>query len=287
MENNFTKTQIVFKETKKIFLEKLDIYSPEEINNIIYWGMESIFQVTKVQILSDVSIKTTKKWKMFIEKMLNYYPIQYFLQESYFYKHIFFVNENVLIPRPETEIIIEKIIAKYPLKDQKLTILDLGTGSGCLAISLALLYPNADVFAIDISEKALDVAKKNAQIHQTKNIHFECLDMQKIKDFQKKFDIIVSNPPYICEKEKTEMSKNVLDYEPHLALFVPDNNALVFYEAIANWGNLYLAEKGNILIEINQNLPQETINVFQKQSFSNIILHKDYFDNHRIIEIQK
>lgn len=270
MENNLITTQILFRETKKIFLEKLNDSSPEEINNIIYWGMENIFHLTKVQILSDIVIEITKKWEIFIDKILNHYPIQYFLEEVYFYRHTFFVNENVLIPRPETELIIEKIIEKYPphhTQNQTLSIIDLGTGSGCLAVSLALLYPKSTIFAVDISEKALEVAKKNAQIHQVKNIYFECLDMQKPQNLGHKWDIIISNPPYICEKEKLDMSKNVLEYEPHLALFVPDNNALIFYKAVADWAKLYSVNKGSIFVEINQNLAKETLDIFAEKYF--------------------
>lgn len=286
MENNFTTSQILFRNAKKILTEKLTTYSPEEISTIIYWGMEFIFEITKVQILSDIPIKITKKWELFIEKMLNNYPIQYFLEEAYFYKHTFFVNENVLIPRPETEIIIELILKKYNNQNEKLYILDIGTGSGCLAVSLALLYPNAVVFGIDISEEALEVAQKNANIHQV-NVHFECLDMQKIKNFDCLFDIIVSNPPYICEKEKITMEKNVLNFEPHLALFVPDDNALIFYKAIMNWVNLYLRSKGSVFVEINQNLGEEVKQIFENNSLLAIQLHKDYFDNDRIITAVK
>lgn len=286
MENNFTTSQILFSTTKKIFTKKLTTYSPEEISTIIYWGMEYVFEITKVQILSDIPIKITKKWELFIEKMLNNYPIQYFLEEAYFYKHTFFVNENVLIPRPETEIIIELILKKYNNQNEKLYILDIGTGSGCLAVSLALLYPNAVVFGIDISEEALKVAQKNANTHQV-NVRFECLDMQKIKKFDCLFDIIVSNPPYICEKEKITMEKNVLNFEPHLALFVPDDNALIFYKAIMNWVNLYLRSKGSVFVEINQNLGEEVKQIFENNSLLAIQLHKDYFDNDRIITAVK
>ncbi|TAH30156.1 MAG: peptide chain release factor N(5)-glutamine methyltransferase [Cytophagales bacterium] len=286
MENNFTTSQILFRNAKKILTEKLTTYSPEEISTIIYWGMEYVFEITKVQILSDIPIKITKKWELFIEKMLNNYPIQYFLEEAYFYKHTFFVNENVLIPRPETEIIIELILKKYNNQNEKLYILDIGTGSGCLAVSLALLYPNAVVFGIDISEEALKVAQKNANTHQV-NVRFECLDMQKIKNFDCLFDIIVSNPPYICEKEKITMEKNVLNFEPHLALFVPDDNALIFYKAVMNWVNLYLRSKGSVFVEINQNLGEEVKQLFENNSLLAIQLHKDYFDNDRIITAVK
>ncbi|TAE44347.1 MAG: peptide chain release factor N(5)-glutamine methyltransferase, partial [Cytophagales bacterium] len=205
---------------------------------------------------------------------------------AYFYKHTFFVNENVLIPRPETEIIIELILKKYNNQNEKLYILDIGTGSGCLAVSLALLYPNAVVFGIDISEEALKVAQKNANTHQV-NVRFECLDMQKIKNFDCLFDIIVSNPPYICEKEKITMEKNVLNFEPHLALFVPDDNALIFYKAVMNWVNLYLRSKGSVFVEINQNLGEEVKQLFENNSLLAIQLHKDYFDNDRIITAVK
>jgi release factor glutamine methyltransferase len=209
------------------------------------------------------------------------------LLKTIFYVLDFEVNENVLIPRPETEELVEWILEsqKSKVKSQKLKILDIGTGSGCIAISLAKNIPNATVFAIDISEKALATAKKNAEINGV-NVTFLEKNILETEDLEQQFDIIVSNPPYVRELEKEEIKKNVLDNEPHLALFVEDNDALIFYRKIAELAQKNLVENGQLFFEINQYLGTETVDLLEKMNFKNIELRKDIYGNDRMIKAE-
>jgi release factor glutamine methyltransferase len=221
-------------------------------------------------------------------------PIQYILGETEFYGLPFLVNVNTLIPRPETEELVEWIIksTNYEIQSTKLRILDIGTGSGCIAISLAKNIPNAEVSAIDVSEKALATAKKNAEINKIV-VNFINVDILKINDLAElptsnfqlptQFDIIVSNPPYVRNLEKAEIKPNVLEYEPHLALFVEDTDALLFYRKIANLAKENLSENGQLFFEINQYLGKETVELLEDLGFKNIELKKDIYGNDRMI----
>ena len=201
----------------------------------------------------------------------------------------FEVNKNVLIPRPETEELVEWIIERRKLSfgsaqddSGKIKILDIGTGSGCIAISLAKNIPNASVFAIDVSEKALVTAQKNAQSNE-ENINFIHKNILETDDLDAQFDIIVSNPPYVRELEKVEIKKNVLDNEPHLALFVEDNDALVFYRKITELAQKNLAPNGQLFFEINQYLGKEMVELLEKMNFKSVELRKDIYGNDRMI----
>ena len=196
----------------------------------------------------------------------------------------FEVNPNVLIPRPETEELVEWIIQsqKSKAESQKIKILDIGTGSGCISISLAKNLPNAQVFSIDVSEKALATAQKNTKINEV-NVTFLLKNILETEDLEQQFDIIVSNPPYVRELEKQEIKKNVLDNEPHLALFVDDNDALIFYRKIAELAQKNLSPNGQLFFEINQYLGKEMIDLLEKMGFKNIELRKDIYGNDRMI----
>jgi release factor glutamine methyltransferase len=190
-----------------------------------------------------------------------------------------------LIPRPETEELVEWIIKDcvVPRNDRKIKILDIGTGSGCIAISLAKNISNAQVFAIDVSEKALATAKKNAEINGV-TVTFLERNILETEDLEQQFDVIVSNPPYVRELEKQEIKKNVLDNEPHLALFVDDNDALIFYRKIAELSQKNLSQNGQLFFEINQYLGRETVNLLEKMNFKNIELRKDIYGNDRMVK---
>lgn len=200
------------------------------------------------------------------------------------------MNENTLIPRPETEELVEWIVAESRNSATgSLKILDIGTGSGCIAISLAKNLPNAEVFALDVSEKALAVAKKNADTNKVK-VNFIQADILKINDLVElstHFDIIVSNPPYVRHLEKAEIKPNVLEYEPHLALFVEDTDALLFYRKIAKLAKENLAEKGKLFFEINQYLGKETLQLLEKFGFNSTELKKDIYGNDRMTRSDK
>jgi release factor glutamine methyltransferase len=210
-------------------------------------------------------------------------PIQYLLGKTSFYGLDFEVNSAVLIPRPETEELVDWIIQsqKLKVKSQKIKILDIGTGSGCIAVSLAKNIPNAQVFAIDVSEKALATAKKNANLNDV-NVTFLHQSILETEDLEQEFDIIVSNPPYVRNLEKKEIKKNVLDNEPHLALFVEDNDALIFYKKIAELAQKNLSNSGQLYFEINQYLGKEMVGLLETMSFKNIELRKDIYENDRM-----
>lgn len=210
-------------------------------------------------------------------------PIQYILGETEFYGLPFLVNENTLIPRQETEELVEWIVKEEEKREEgRVKILDIGTGSGCIAISLAKNLSNAKVFAIDVSEKALATAKKNADINNV-NVTFLLKNILETNDLEQQFDIIVSNPPYVRNLEKAEIKPNVLEYEPHLALFVEDTDALLFYRKIAQLAMKNLNSNGKLYFEINQYLGKETVALLECLELSNVELKKDIYGNDRMI----
>jgi release factor glutamine methyltransferase len=225
-------------------------------------------------------------------------PIQYITGETWFYGLRFQVNENTLIPRPETEELVEWIIEsqKSNVQSQTLAILDIGTGTGCIPISLKTNILQANVSAIDVSEHALEVAKRNAELNKVE-INFIQANILEVQDLSQlstpnsqlrtNFDIIVSNPPYVRNLEKQEIKKNVLDYEPHLALFVEDTDALLFYRKIAQLALKNLSPNGLLFFEINQYLGNETVELLKKLGFKNIELKKDLYGNDRMIKCEK
>ena len=220
-----------------------------------------------------------------IEKLKQEIPIQYIIGSTEFYGLPFYVDKNVLIPRPETEELVSLILQNTKAKNQKpkTKILDIGTGSGCIAISLAKNLSTAEVWALDVSKKALLVAKKNAELNKV-NIHFLNDDILNISVLPINFDIIVSNPPYVRELEKKEIKNNVLQNEPHLALFVKDENPLLFYDRIADLAKKYLTQNGQLFFEINQYPVRETFALLENKGYQNIELKKDIFEKDRMIK---
>ena len=280
------------KEYRTEFIKELTpIYDAGEAESFFYLILEENHQMKRIDLAlnSDLSFSDTEiqYWNSILDELKKEIPVQYLLGKTSFYGLDFEVNENVLIPRPETEELVEWIVEsqKSKAKSQKPKILDIGTGSGCIAISLAKNIPNATVFAIDISEKALATAKKNAEINDV-NVAFIEKNILKTEDLEQQFDIIVSNPPYVRELEKQEIRKNVLDNEPHLALFVEDNDALIFYRKIAELAQKNLTQNGQLFFEINQYLGTETVDLLEKMNFKNIELRKDIYGNDRMIKAE-
>ncbi len=265
-----------------------NVFSKAEAVNIATMLLDKYTNSNNIKTLEKESIiieeKELGKIKIAIEQLLQHRPIQYILEESWFYKFSFYVNENVLIPRPETEELVYetiKIITERKIK--KPTILEIGTGSGCIAISLKKELEDVNIFAVDISDEALNVAKKNAKTLQTE-INFFNLDFLDKNNWNKlptNIDLIISNPPYIAETEKNEIQPNVLDFEPHLALFVPDDNALVFYKNIIEFAN-QLNQKPIICCEINQGFGKEVVELFSLK-YDTIILKKDMQQKDRMV----
>ena len=236
----------------------------------------------------ELSIDNNNQEKIFlvIDRLKKYEPIQYIFGETDFFGLSFLVNKDVLIPRPETEELVEWILSNSsPTLPYR--ILDIGTGSGCIAVSLAKNLPNATVFAFDISEKALIVAKRNAKRNNV-TIHFEQTDILNfdVNNLFGNFDIIVSNPPYVTEREKCKMERNVLEYEPEQALFVPDNNPLLFYQKIAEFGKISLNKNGSVYFEINTLFGKETVNMLEKTGYNDIVLKKDISGKDRMAYAQ-
>ena len=234
----------------------------------------------------ELLISDEEELKEIIEELKTGKPYQQILGHTEFYGKKFFVDENVLIPRPETEELVElaKIeIQNLKSKIQNLKLLDIGTGSGIIPITLKKHFPNAEISAIDISEKALEIAKKNADFHK-KEINFIQKDYLNT-DLTENYDVIISNPPYIGIEENIEIEDSVKGFEPNIALFSPTSDALIFYKKIAKDGEKHLNENGMIFLEINQKLGKETLELFQNFSESQLI--KDLSGNDRFIFAKK
>lgn len=272
----------------KYIKEELNLYYPEtEISAFARLLLSHICKLPYSTIMTeqDLKLNSTQKSELdaAISRLKNYEPIQYILEETEFFGLPFYVNKNVLIPRPETEELLELIINEN--LQEGLSVLDIGTGSGCIAISLARYLRKADISAWEISPLALEVAILNSKKNNV-NINFKKTDVLGEYPSDKRFDIIVSNPPYILEKEKQDMDANVLDYEPHTALFVPDDKSLIFYERIADITLQILKPNGKLYFEINQAKGQETIGMLKKKGFLNIELHKDLSGNDRMVRAE-
>lgn len=209
-------------------------------------------------------------------------PVQYIIGETEFYGLKFKVSPSVLIPRPETEELVNWVVKTTPL-NLPIKILDIGTGSGCIAISLAKLLPNSEITAIDISTNALEIAKENAVLNNV-SIHFLEKNILETTELSQHYDIIISNPPYVRELEKNEMHSNVLENEPHLALFVTDTNPLLFYDKIATLAYTHLNKQGSLYFEINQYLGDDMIALLKQKGFQEIELRKDFYDVDRMVK---
>ncbi|WP_297869680.1 peptide chain release factor N(5)-glutamine methyltransferase [uncultured Flavobacterium sp.] len=281
---------MLLKQYKTHFFDSLkNIQDEQEIESFFFILTEYLHNIKRVDValnpnfeLSDAAIE---KWNTILADLQKEKPIQYITGETWFYGLRFEVNENTLIPRPETEELVEWIIEsqKSKVKSQKFDILDIGTGTGCIPISLKANLPQANVSAIDVSEKALEVAKRNAASNKLE-INFILTNILEAKDLNQYFDVIVSNPPYVRNLEKQEIKKNVLDYEPHLALFVEDTDALLFYRKIAQLALKNLSPNGLLFFEINQYLGKETVELLENLGFKNIELKKDIYGNDRMIK---
>lgn len=274
------------KQYRTQFIQELtSFYDPYEAESFFYLILEDKHKLRQIDVALNHELVFTesdiKVWESLLVELKKEVPIQYLLGKTNFYGLDFEVNENVLIPRPETEELVEWIINENT-NAKKIKILDIGTGSGCIAISLAKNLPNAQVFAIDVSKKALETAKRNAESNDVE-VLFLLQNILETEDLKEQFDIIVSNPPYVRNLEKEEIKKNVLDYEPHLALFVEDHDALIFYRKIAELAQKNLQKKGQLYFEINQYLGEEMKELLENMNFKNIELKKDIYGNDRMM----
>ena len=274
------------------------LYPTSEIDSFFFLILEEYMGLKRIDIVlkSDFLIdkKSLNLMQIATKQLEQEIPIQYIIGKTEFFGLPFHVNKEVLIPRPETEELVEQVLKKVSLiktcntsknetiKEKQLKVLDIGTGSGCIAISLKKQLPSSEVSALDVSNKALRVAKKNALLNNV-DISFVHQDILKTNDLDKLYDVIISNPPYVRELEKKEIKNNVINNEPHLALFVDNKNPLLFYNKIAELAKKFLIKNGQLHFEINQYLGKETIKLLAEKGFKNIQLKKDIFGNDRII----
>lgn len=272
--------------------ELAGIYPNTEIENFIFLIFQHLKSFTRTRFLlaKDELLLTKNESRRLVKitaRLKKQEPIQYILGETEFFGLKFYCRPQVLIPRPETEELVDWIVKDNPKID--LQILDIGTGTGCIPISLKHELPRANVSGCDLSEHCLQLACENTKLNQV-DVSFFKLDIfhPEISDEQK-FDIIVSNPPYVRDSEKQQMETNVLNYEPELALFVPDSDPLLFYKAILNFAEQHLASKGKIYWEINEAFGNECVQLLKKYGYQNIRLRKDLQGKNRMISalIQK
>jgi release factor glutamine methyltransferase len=277
---------MLLKEYRTYFIEKLaPLYDVTEAESFFYITLEEFKGWRRVDLalhpdalLSGAEIE---KWNDVLAQLEQQKPIQYIFGKAHFYGLEFEVSPFTLIPRPETEELVEWIINDNEFKG-KLQLLDIGTGTGCIAISLAKNLPDAQVWAIDVSTEALAVAKRNA-VTSNIDVTFVQQDILAAETLPERYDVIVSNPPYVRNLEKQEIKQNVLDYEPHLALFVEDTDPLLFYRKIALLAKANLTQNGKLYFEINQYLGPETAEMLEQFDFKNIVLKKDIYGNDRMI----
>ncbi|UAB84463.1 peptide chain release factor N(5)-glutamine methyltransferase [Zunongwangia sp. SCSIO 43204] len=276
---------------KSKFLEDLgDNYPKEEILSFFNLLAANFLKMNRLQMALEPNKELNKaeigEFDQALEKLTSFEPIQYIIGETEFFSLNFKVAPGVLIPRPETEELVQWILDEVSLQQKlDLKILDIGTGSGCIPISLKKHLPKAQISAIDISEEALKIANLNAEQNEV-SVDFIQQDILSAEKLPQQFDIIVSNPPYVRELEKAEMQQNVLQYEPETALYVKDENPLLFYKKITKLAQEGLAKNGLLFFEINQYLGEETKAMVQDHGFD-AKLRKDMFENFRMLKAQK
>tara|TARA_R110000765_G_scaffold212007_2_gene317077 strand:- start:12004 stop:12852 length:849 start_codon:yes stop_codon:yes gene_type:complete len=278
---------VLLREIKNIFHSELDVlYGKEEVSSFFNLLIEHYFDLERFVLTIQPELGIDKKQETIIFNALSElkleHPIQHIIGSSHFMDMDFKVNSYVLIPRPETEELVRWILEDNEKNERALTILDMGTGSGCIPISLSKYLPNSNVFALDVSLDAIEVAQENNITHRTK-VEFFQADILNL-NLKYTYDIIVSNPPYVRELEKADMQKNVIDHEPGIALFVPDEDPLKFYRAIVNFAAKHLNDKGSLYLEINQYLGKEMKELLKKYEFHTIELKQDMYGNDRMLK---
>ncbi|TMI74470.1 MAG: peptide chain release factor N(5)-glutamine methyltransferase [Bacteroidetes bacterium] len=281
---------MTMQEATYFLLNKLrTIYAESEASQMTDWVMEHLTGSKKAERMiyknSAITNKEESDLNHYAQRLMQNEPVQYVLNESWFCGLKLYVDKNVLIPRPETEELVEWVIANCKFPIDELSILDIGSGSGCIPIALKRKLRKADVWGCDISEAALQVAKRNAETLGAA-VNFLLLDFLNKEERRRlpSFDIIISNPPYVPEKDSEQMHPNVLNYEPHTALFVPDNDALIFYKAIAEFAGEHLNPGGTIYLEIHEDLGDAVSSLFTSKGYKSE-LKKDMQGKNRMIKV--
>jgi len=269
------------------------IYDDREAENICDWLFENVTGLKKWERRqnqnSEFAETDSEKIKTYLEELLKHKPVQYVLHEAWFYKRKFYVNENVLIPRPETEELVEWIVSDFKKEkySKPIKIIDIGTGSGCIPVSLKKELPESSIAAIDVSDKALSVAKINAEeLHAI--INFFQIDFLNENEWKmlSQYDIIVSNPPYIPLNEKEILAKSVTDFEPGIALFVKNNDPFIFYKKIAGFAKSNLKESGKIYVEVHEEYAKEVGSIFESAGFL-VEIKNDIYGKQRMVKSTK
>ena len=272
---------------RNALLQLQKIYSLDEATPITDWVFEKMASLKRTDIIKNpnktISAAAEGRINKALQELLTHKPVQYVLGEAWFGTLKLKVNEHVLIPRPETEELVEQLIRDRKSKLTDPVILDIGTGSGCIPIAIKRSLPAANITSIDISEKALGLAKENAAMHNA-HIRFTQVDFLDEKNWPglPLSDIIISNPPYIPVREKEKLDRNVTAFEPHLALFVPDGSPLIFYEKIALFGKTHLKPQGKIYLETHEELAKEVASLFMRD-YQTVMIKKDIYGKERMV----
>lgn len=266
----------------QIMTSLLHLYNENEAKSMAYRCLDLGWDCSPTDILMEKPVEISDEWEAKLGRLHSGEPLQYVMGFEFFRDRKFMVSPATLIPRPETEELVIKIL---PLIEKQHRVLDVGTGSGCIAISLSI-ETDASIFAWDVSEGALDIAKRNARLLSA-SLGFQLQDVFEWEETADTWDFIVSNPPYVLDQEKNEMSPNVLNFEPHLALFVPDLNPLKFYQTLGTFAWSRLNPGGWLAVEINRAYGLETENLFRQIGFSTTELHQDFNGNDRFVLAQK
>jgi len=288
----FLCSMVTIADALKMFDTLSTVYDRQEIDSIKYLVLRDISNLSKAQLRAfqdnELSDDVVEKLQNIIAKLQTGEPVQYILGHTEFYGLPFKVNPSVLIPRPETEELVEWVLSEVGSRKSEVgNILDIGTGSGCIPITLKKHLPQNQVSGLDISPTALQTARQNAQLN---NVEVEFIEADilnpNISLLNTKYSVLISNPPYVTEQEKQDMHQNVLSHEPHTALFVPDNDPLLFYRAIADFALEHLQSNGLLFFEINENLGKETVELLATKEFKNIELRQDMRGKDRMVKAQ-
>lgn len=258
-------------------------YEASEARAIAFRCLDLGWNLSSMDIILKKEVELPADWDARLARLAGGEPLQYVMGKTYFRAHLFHVNSATLIPRPETEELVDLVLQHAP---ENASVLDVGTGSGCIPISLKLERPSLEVEAWDISSEALDMALENgARLGAA--VKFKQQDIFSWMTSEGAWEVIVSNPPYVTEEEKKEMANHVLDYEPHLALFVPNDDALTYYEALADFALERLITGGYLCLEINQYFGTQTVELLFSKGFQEVKLLQDFKGNDRMIVAQK
>ncbi|MEY2762091.1 MAG: Peptide chain release factor N(5)-glutamine methyltransferase [Bacteroidota bacterium] len=258
-------------------------YDATEARAIAFRCLDLGWNLSSMDVMLKKEVELPADWSGLLARLAAGEPLQYVMEKTYFRDHLFAVNSETLIPRPETEELVDLVLRHVP---ENASVLDVGTGSGCIPISLKLERPSLQVEAWDISKGALEMARQNAETLQAE-VSFLQQDIFAWPNSKGSWDVIVSNPPYVTEKEKKQMANHVLDFEPHLALFVPNDDALKYYEALADFAQARLKAGGYLCLEINQHFGTQMTELLFSKGFQEVKLLTDFKGNDRMIIAQK